>query len=147
MTTDDQWLEIIQNITSQAPVDLDPVIFSKRAHDLPGAFPAPFQLEDLPSATLWSRPMDGTSYIGLRVRTAIADVAPIAMRLAAAAIERKVIPIILSTQGRSGFERFGFRCELVYGSNESEFSACEAELARFWNLAIVIDAADVAFLT
>jgi hypothetical protein len=41
-------------------------------------------------------------------------------------------------------QRFGYRVELISGSNESEMHACEDQVGRMWNLAIIVDAADIS---
>jgi hypothetical protein len=99
-----------------------------------------------PSRLLWRLADTRWSSIGVRVDAPLPDPAALALRLAAAAVERQVLPVILTTLDRSGLERFGFRTERVTGKAEADRLACEAELARFWNLAIIIDAADVSLL-
>ena len=49
-------------------------------------------------------------------------------------------------RGHTGFERFGFRVERIGGDTPEEIERTEQQLARFWNLAIIIDAADMALL-
>ncbi|MBV1866656.1 MAG: hypothetical protein KUG69_01935, partial [Marinosulfonomonas sp.] len=69
-----------------------------------------------------------------------------ATRLAAAALERGVNPVIMSSLPDCGFEQFGFRVERLVGSNQEELAACELDLVQFWNMAIVIDVKDIARL-
>jgi hypothetical protein len=67
----------------------------------------------------------------------------LALRLAAAAVERGVVPVILSTLPRTGLEQFGFRVErLPEGPPEAQ-ALCEAELRKFWDIAIVVSVSDV----
>ena len=67
------------------------------------------------------------------------------MRLAAVALERGVTPIILSALDMSGFERFGFRVERL-PAQPAERATAEAELARVWDLSIIIDADEIGLL-
>jgi hypothetical protein len=147
MTTQETWLAILHNISDEGPLDLDTLLglAPKSMHAAAPDFPAvPDRIA--PSSQLWTRPANGISFIGIRVTAPVPDIAALAYRLAAAAVERRVIPIILSSVAPSGFERFGFRTERLFGATEADRARVEAELIAFWNLAIVIDAADVAFL-
>ncbi|MEL6644757.1 MAG: hypothetical protein AAFQ79_12545 [Pseudomonadota bacterium] len=144
MTPEDDWPSIIARITPNAPVDLDKALGV--AGDVDAAAPPATQVTRPPSARLWARRDPKASYLGIRVRQPADNTAQLAAQLAAAAIERAVIPIILSYCERSGFERFGFRVERVLGESDEAEMAMETELARFWDLAIVIDLEDVANL-
>ena len=55
-------------------------------------------------------------------------------------------PIILTALDQTGFERFGFRIERFLPGPGADRAAWEAEMTAFWQLAIIIDAADVAAL-
>ncbi|MFZ1727578.1 MAG: hypothetical protein WBO29_11295 [Albidovulum sp.] len=146
---DERWLAVLSRITPQQPIDLETVLLgakkatvSKPDREFLSAIPpAP-----APSATLWSRTESDLSYLGVRLTTPLADSAQTAIRLASAALERGITPIILTTLSNSGFERFGFRVERIMGESDEERAACEEELKRFWNMAIVVDAAEVALL-
>jgi hypothetical protein len=141
------WLDLLPTIREGGLVDLDGII---RPDAPPPAAPS-FSFTDPaappPSSQLWPWSSADYSCIGIRVTHPLPAVAPIALRLASAAVERHVVPIILTTLPVSGFERFGFRTERLYGSTPEALAACEAELMRFWNIAIVIDAADAALLS
>ena len=132
-------LDILARLTDAAPVDLDP---------MPGGtVPAPGgRLETAPGAplspTLWPR-AEGWASIGIRVTEPVADVTTLARKLAATAVERGILPVILSSLDQSGFERFGFRIERLSGASEAERAAEEAELAGFWNFALILDAQDM----
>jgi hypothetical protein len=80
------------------------------------------------------------------VDATLADATRTALRLASAALERGVTPIILTTLDASGFERFGFRVERFLPGPGADRTAWEAEMTAFWSLALVIDASDVAAL-
>ncbi len=81
--------------------------------------------------------------IGVRVTKPVKDPIAIANRLIALATERGVTPVIFSSIASSGFERFGFRVEHLGGNSKAELEACEAELKQFWDIAVVVDAADI----
>jgi hypothetical protein len=143
------WLQVLSRITADQPLDLDALVF-------PGTPPADLTSPAramprdagalLPPATLWPLSEDAASCIGVRVTGPVPDLQGTAMRLAAAAIERKVIPIILSHVGQSGFEQFGFRVERILASSPDGMARQEAEIAAFWDLAIIVDAASVGEL-
>lgn len=144
----EKWLEILSGVSCVAPVNIDLQIYAGAARPrraVPDRF-WPDAVFPAPSARLWLRPDADQSCIGIRVTQPLVLPGRIALRLAAAAVERAVIPIILTTLPVSGFERFGFRTERLAGATPEALAACEAELMRFWNMAIVIDAGDVALL-
>ncbi|MBS0563325.1 MAG: hypothetical protein JSR87_02205 [Proteobacteria bacterium] len=142
---DDSWAAILARIGPHSPVDLDEDgVPNRPAPPFPDANPDTRASGLPPAARLWDRAPDGPPCIGVRVSEPLAQPWAFAARLAAAAVERGVVPIILTTIGNSGLEHFGFRIErLAHGELQAE---CEVELARFWNLAIIIDAADAALL-
>ncbi|MCB2135849.1 MAG: hypothetical protein KDE08_07875 [Rhodobacteraceae bacterium] len=144
----DRWLAVLSRITPFVPDDLDAVIMpdSPTAAAPDGVFLASIAPAPTPSSRLWDRVENEQSYLGIRLTAPHPNAAEAAIRLASAALERGIVPIILSRIDTSGFERFGFRVERVTGLDAAECSAAEAELMRFWNMAIVIDAADVAAL-
>jgi hypothetical protein len=142
MTISSKYAAILGNLTRDAPQDIDPVLFGegpKKGRNL--AF-----VEDRAevSADLWSRADDDRSYIGIRVTGPVADQHAVAADLAAVAVERQIIPVFLSWVGACGMQRFGFRVELIGGADETEMQACEEQVSRMWNLAIIVDAADIA---
>lgn len=148
MSLAEKWLEIVSGVSAVAPVNLDALIDG-------GAVPQPREVPDRfwpdaifppPSVRLWQWRDAEHSCIGIRVTGPVAQPRRIALRLASAAVERNVLPIILTTLPLSGFERYGFRTERLCGATPDARAACEAELMRFWNMAIVIDAGDVALL-
>ena len=139
--TDPGWFDVIARLSAGEPLDLDPVL--SEAADM--APPAPPDLRDGPrirSSRLWARD-EAVSHIGVRVDRPPQDLRRIALRLAAAAAERGVVPIILTTLGRSGFEQFGFRVERLPAGPPEAVAAFEADLRRFWDLALVISLEDV----
>ena len=144
MTPEDNWKSIMERITPNAPVDLDRLLGV--TGDVDPADPPPTEALRPPSTRLWSKRDPKASYLGIRVKTPDDNTAQLAAQLAAAAMERSVIPVILSHCERSGFERFGFRVERILGDTEAAAEAQETEIARFWDLAIIIDLKDVANL-
>ena len=145
-----EWLAVLTHVSLHEPLDLDAKIFGmgdeKTAPPNTSAFACRSNLSAPPSVRLWERDISGISFLGVRVTAPLPDCAYTALRLAAAAIERGVVPIILTTLPNSGFERFGFRVERLPNGGADEISAYEAELSRFWNIAIIIDAAEVALI-
>jgi hypothetical protein len=137
--SDPRWLDVIARLQAEDPLDLDPLL-----GPAPAPPPAPDPQADTPairSARLWAR-NEALSYIGIRVTKAPADIRRTALRLAAAAVERGVVPIILSPLPRTGFEPYGFRVERLPAGPPEAASLHEAELRRFWDMALVIDLAD-----
>lgn len=144
--SDDHWLSVLSRLSGAAPVDLDAALVPA---DQLGADRAPLSIGPPPevpvSARLWERPPN-QSHIGVRVLDPPADTLSTALRLASAAVERNVIPVILTPLPASGFERFGFRVERLPEGPPEIWAAFEAEIMRFWDLAIVIDLSDVELL-
>lgn len=142
--TPEHWLAVLSRIAPGDCIDLD------AGEDVPrragaGLF-AWVAAAPPPSPRLWDRGDSGVSWIGIRVDAPLANPAAAALRLAAAALERGVTPVILTSLDASGFERFGFRVERFVPGAGADRAAWEAEMAAFWSLALVIDAADVAAL-
>jgi hypothetical protein len=137
------WLQVLSRITGDQPLDLDALVFPGASAADPASLPH-FPARDAatlpPPATLWPLGEEYASCIGIRVTDALPDLPGTAMRLACAAIERKVIPIILSHVGQSGFEQFGFRVERIHASAPADIARLEAEIAAFWDIAIIVDA-------
>ncbi len=145
--TEEDWLAVVARIASHQPLDLDQTVFHALVRPVPGgAFTGPRDDPLPPSSRLWDRDEASGSFMGVRVTAPLPDCATTALRLAAVAVERQVIPIILSTLPDSGFEQFGFRVERLLGGTPEQLLAAEEDLSRFWNLAIIVDAADVALL-
>lgn len=142
--TPDHWLAVLSRIAPGEPIDLDGGD-GVPAHG--GVGLAAWDTAGTPaSPRLWARPDTGASYLGIRVDAPLADPTRTALRLAAAALERGVTPIILSSIDNPGFERFGFRVERFVAGPGADRAAWEAEMIAFWALALIIDAADVAAL-
>lgn len=136
--TPDAWLTVISRISAAEPVALD------EDSDGRGNGLCVWPDDALPpSPRLWARAAEGVSYIGVRVDAPLPDPARAALRLAAAALERGVVPVILSALPQSGFERFGLRVERFAGTDPEERARWEAEMTSFWNLAFILDARDL----
>jgi hypothetical protein len=71
------------------------------------------------------------------------DTRRLALRLASAAAERGVVPILLSVLPRTGFEQYGFRVERLPDGPPEAVALAEAELRKFWDMPIVISLSDV----
>lgn len=144
--SDADWLLVLSRLSPEPAQDIDGDLFSR-----PGATPGMAELRGdctagTGSARLWEAPDIAWTRFGVRVLEPLAEPVQLAARLASAAIERKVVPVILTTLAVSGFERFGFRVERLPDDAE-ERARCEAELTAFWNLALILDARDVAVLS
>ena len=133
-------MDILARLQDAAPVDLD------RMLDAPGAATQGATLATADpialSPALWSH-AEGWACLGIRVTTPLPDVTSLARRLAATALERGIFPVILTTLDQSGFERFGFRVERL---TEAGCAGEEAELAGFWNFALILDADDLMLM-
>jgi hypothetical protein len=139
------WLDLLTRITSNLPLDLDAEFFQKAVPRKEPEFVRP--PTGLPlSVKLWERTPGEPTYIGIRVSRPLSDVARLAVKLASAAVERCICPVIITSLPASGFESYGFRVEKVPAvPNESRITY-EAELLAFWGLALVIDAEDISVL-
>ena len=138
--TADLAMDILARLQDAAPVDLD------RMRGAPGAATQGATLVTADpialSPALWSH-AEGWACLGIRVTTPLPDVTSLARRLAATALERGIFPVILTTLDQSGFERFGFRVERL---TEAGRAGEEAELAGFWNFALILDADDLMLM-
>ncbi len=150
MTRDD-WLAVLLRISPNAPFDLDARIFGAGAaaavsppEDLSGGGPSESLMP--PSAKLWHQRDPDAAHIGIRVTRPVPDIARTVLRLASVALERGVIPVILTTLDNSGFDHFGLRVERLPSGDPIRQRQCEEELTSFWALSIIIDADDIALL-
>lgn len=135
--------DILANLSRNQPLDLDPLIsVARETGDVsnPRLSPLP------PAATLWDMPDDGPSRIGVRIRAPVENADLLAARLASIALERDIEPVFLSYIARSGMQWFGFRVEQLSGLTEQAQQSYEEQLARFWRLALIIDAAEITQL-
>ncbi len=146
MMSDDIWSDIAARLSPSAPVDLDALLPQDRPR--PGGW-----LERevgagwvAPARAIWASRPGGAATIGVRVTGELDNVARTAARLVAIATERNVTPIIFTTLASCGLERFGFRVERLSGANARQQAVCEAELMSFWDIVIVIDAAQIGSL-
>lgn len=131
------WNEILGRIVPQSPANLDDLIAGEPVTASWGRIRAP-AAGIPPSAALWLRDPEGPSYVGIRIMEPLEAPEKAAMHLAAMAIERNVVPIILSRLDASGFERFGLRVERL-PENDADAASAEEELRKFWDIAIIID--------
>ncbi|GFE65368.1 hypothetical protein [Litoreibacter roseus] len=143
MSLDQSYLSVLANLSAAQPLDLDALVFDPPADQPASTFPV---ATVPPAPALWGDPSGRPSRIGVRVTAMLDRPDRLAAHLAAVSIERSVFPIVLSHVGSSGMERFGFRVEHIAGTSDADRFACEDQLKRFWNLAIIIDAQDVGRL-
>lgn len=148
--TDEYWSDVMSRVTWNKPVDLDAVVFEPEPETTRKKRKSKMRDRKTsyvsPSHVLWQSDENARSYIGVRVNEALPDCSQAASRMAAAALERGVTPIVLTTLADSGFERFGFRVERLAGETDTERAQCEDELKVFWNMAIVIDVTELLLL-
>jgi hypothetical protein len=140
------WLAVLARIVPGEPIDLDRAPPSDDS--LPAPEPAwPVAPTDAPppATRLWHRRAPDGGSLGVRIGRPLPDPGAAALRLAEVALERGITPVILSTLDMSGFERFGFRVERLPGAPGAR-AAAEAELARFWDMSIIIDAEEIGLL-
>lgn len=140
MIPERSYLSILANLSCRSPLDLDTLLFDAplSGSDIDAgaaAFP--------PSSSLWSLTDDGPSRIGLRIRAPIENADVLAARLASIAVERQIYPVFLSYIDQSGMQRFGFRVEQLSGLTEEGQAQFEAQLARFWRFALIIDSSEI----
>jgi hypothetical protein len=135
------WLDVVARLSAEEPVDLDPILMTPAAAPPAQAAAAP-AAPTIRSARLWTRD-ETVSCIGIRIDRLPDDPRRLALRLASAAAERGVVPIILSTLPRTGLEQFGFRVERLPAGPPEAAALAEAELRRFWDMPIVVSLSDV----
>ncbi len=98
MSLAEKWLEIVSGVSAVAPVNLDALI-EGGAQQHPRPVPDRFWPDPIfppPSVRLWQWQDAEYSCIGIRVTEPVAQPRRIALRLASAAVERNVRPIILT---------------------------------------------------
>ena len=143
MTNLQTYLDQINRLSPRKPLDLDQVLFE------PKPSPDPMEIDPgipTPPKELWDRHDDGLSFIGIRITRPIEDEIALALKLAAAAAERGVIPIILTKTNSASLRRFGFRVEDISADTEELTEVLEEQVAAFWSLAIIVDASQVSAL-
>ncbi|WP_170324444.1 hypothetical protein [Ruegeria arenilitoris] len=138
---DISWFEILGRTSPKRPVQLDALITDNQKPKAFGKVVFP-EMELTPSIALWEHDKGGPTFIGIRVLKPLESAYNVARLLAAAALEREVFPVILSRVEYSGFEQFGFRVERVPDEPTAALAA-EAEIRKFWDLAIIIDGDDI----
>lgn len=149
--TRDAWFEVMARLAEDPPTDLDHILAPEtnamRGFESalgPQAVIAALKVP--PSPRLWNRD-EGVSWIGVRVDHPPRDVRATALRLAAAAAERRVVPIILSALPRTGFEQYGFRVERLPDGPPETVAAFEAELCSFWDMPLILALEDIEGLS
>lgn len=135
----EKWEMILAGLSPHAPSDLDDPA------DVPVALEISKTLDFVPSDKLFALKEEQAG-IGIRVRGPLESPVFVAARLAAIALERDIVPIILSEIPRTGLERWGFRVERILGDTEAARSVSIAEIKAFWSIAVVVDAADISNL-
>ncbi|MCX7889384.1 MAG: hypothetical protein N2422_06585 [Rhodobacteraceae bacterium] len=139
--TGDLWQSILARAAAAAPLPLDP---AEAPSPPPAVARRPGSAAGTPPAALFPPAEGDIAFVGIRVRRRPADPAALATRLAAIAAERGTWGIILSEIGATGLERFGLRVEHLPPPGDDPDGLALRELEAFWNLAIVVDAEDIA---
>lgn len=142
--TRDTWMDVVARLSAEEPFDLDPVLTGETT--LPeGSANLSLDGPTIRSSKLWKRD-GGVSHIGIRVDRPPEDPRRLALRLASAAAERGVVPIILTTLPRTGLEQYGFRVERLPDGPPEAAALFERELRKFWDMPIVVSVSDVELL-
>lgn len=142
--SDDPWLDVIQRICVLPEVLRPGAAGEDRSGTfaLRGTAGAP----PVPSPRLWARTEDAPAAVGIMVRNMLDDPANLALHLAAVAIERRIMPVILSTCDVTGLEPYGLRIERVTVTAGEPDPVELAELRAYWDIVVVIEAADIGAL-
>lgn len=143
--TENVWFEILGRTSPERPVQLDELVADTGASRPRGNVVFP-ELGSTPSVALWDRETGGPTHIGIRILEPPESACNVARRLAAAALERGVFPVILSRVDCCGLERFGFRVERI-PEDATAAKAAEEEIRKFWDLAIIIDGHEIGLLS
>jgi hypothetical protein len=139
--TRETWLDVVARLSAEEPFDLDPILTGHVT--LPGeGAPPVLEGATVRSTKLWRRD-ETVSCIGIRIDRAPEDPRRLALRLASAAAERGVVPIILTTLPRTGLEQYGFRVERLPDGPPEATALFETELRKFWDMPIVVSLSDV----
>ncbi|WP_299506693.1 hypothetical protein [uncultured Roseobacter sp.] len=140
MTPEQDYHAILAHLSRHEPLALDRLVFD-------AATPAPDAEVHLarfpPSAAIWDTPADRQSRIGIRITAPVENADFLAGRLASIAVERQILPVFLSYIGTCGMQRFGFRVEQLSGVPKEAQDHFEAQLTRFWRLAMIVDASEI----
>ncbi|MDX1743655.1 MAG: hypothetical protein R3186_08675 [Ruegeria sp.] len=139
--TDISWFEILSRTTPKRPVQLDSLITDGQKPKPSGKIVFP-EMDLTPSVSLWERDASNPTYIGVRILKPPKSAYKVARMLAAAAMERDVLPVILCRVDYSGLEQFGFRVERI-PDDPAAAQAAEEEIRKFWDLAIIIDGEEI----
>lgn len=132
-----RWADILARISCNYPENLDDLL---RAHD-PRSTSSGMEIfpEDVaPIPFAFEFKDDDTIVVGVRITKAPLDPADLAVQLGTFALERDVEVVVLSHLDDSGLEPFGFRTERISGESEAARTRCENQLARFWNMEVII---------
>ena len=143
MISQPDYVAILSNLGPHQPRDLDDILLD------PPVIGPPVGIDTAqahPVTCLTPLADPAISRIGCRVRAPVAHPEQLAARLAAVAVERQVHPIFLSYVADCGMQRFGFRVEHLDGLADDVQAVYEAQLAQFWNLALILDASELSAL-
>lgn len=132
-----RWETVIARVTRNDPANLDDLLrpLDGRSAD-PGRDLFPEAVGLIPFAPEFREP--DTIAVGVRVQEPRSDAADLAVQLGTFAAERNVEVVVLSHIDYSGLERFGFRTERIAGDDPAARTACERQVATFWNLEVII---------
>ena len=133
------WSLILAGLSPHRPTDLD--------DPMPEAAPsARLTARSRPPSSALFPLAEERAGLGIHVKAPLENPAALAARLAAIALERDLMPVILSEVPRTGLERWGFRVERVSGADAAARASMIEELKAFWSIAVVIDAAEIPLL-
>lgn len=143
MSAIEKYRMALANLSRFAPSDVDDMFGGDT-----GPLPAPVSRHvpsTPPASVLWTQDMDtDVSHIGIRVSAPIENPERLVGKMAALAVEKRIVPIFISWIGNCGLQHHGMHVEQIAGATEAERADYEAQLMRMWNLAIIIEADEIA---
>lgn len=139
--SESDWNRVLAALSPNQPTDIDADLLFEVSAPVAASRVEPARTA--PSPNIWSFASPITSFFGVRVLGQPTRPEKIAARLAACAIEREVIPIVLKSEPFCGLELFGVRTEYVGTPSGGWDAELIAEVTAFWDLAIVVDLNEV----
>ena len=131
MSAIEKYQTVLENLSRHRPTDID-ALLAKTSDSLP------------PPATLWRFDLDeDISHIGIRISAPLEAPARLVGKMAALAVEKRIVPIFISWVGNCGLQHFGMHVEHIAGADAAACADYEEHLKRMWNLAIIIEADEI----
>lgn len=133
---------VLANVSPFQPTDIDDLF---ETDPVPSPDPIPRPVSQIPpSSVLWTKDTeDDVSHIGIRIRAPIEAPERLVGRMAALAVEKRIVPIFISWIGDCRLQHYGMHVEQISGPTEAARDDYEEQLSRLWNLAIIIEAEEI----